>query len=182
MYRGVTDAVGIGEYNNVIKQSTFTASTGWGASGWNSNAGRLQRMMNTSFDPSGAVYGKGANLVNETSTKAVGKNYYITNGATDNIQYILAQIPLKIVHDLFRKMPLVKGAYVRLILNLNTQCQSVVSINGASKYSTYSTTSLNQTFPLMLSPIEDAGGFKQNSTTSVTLGIGIAKSYNTTNI
>jgi hypothetical protein len=176
MYKGVADLNGVGEYNNIIKQSTFTSSTGWGASGWNSNNGRLQRMMNTSFDPSGALYGSGgAKLVNENAVKAVGKNYYTTNTATDNIQYILATIPLKIVHDLFRKMPLVKGAYVRLILNLNTQCQSVATV-ASNKYSTYTTTSLNQTFPLMLSPIDDTGGFKQNGSTSVTVGIGIAKS------
>jgi hypothetical protein len=75
-------------------------------------------------------------------------------------------------------MPLVKGAYVRLILNLNTQCQSVVTIANA-KYTTYTTTSLNQTFPLMLSPIGTEGGFVQNSTSQVTMGVGIAKSYNT---
>jgi hypothetical protein len=117
--------------------------------------------------------------VNESATKAVGKNYY-TNASTntDNVHYILATIPLKILHDLFRKMPLVKGAYVRLILNLNTQCQSVVTIS-ASKFTTYSTTSLNQTFPLMLSPIGTGEGTVHNSATTATLGIGIAKSYNT---
>ena len=87
-------------------------------------------MMNTSFDPVNSVYGSaGAKLVNENAIKAVGKNYYTSASSnTDNVHYILATIPLKIIHDLFRKMPLVKGAYVRLILNLNTQCQSVISI------------------------------------------------------
>jgi hypothetical protein len=181
MYQGVADAVGIGEYNNVIKPSMWTSADGWGKTGCNSNSGRLQRMLNTSFDPVNAPYGSGGTkLVNENATKAVGKNYYTYLASnTDNVHYITATIPLKIIHDLFRKMPLVKGAYVRLILNLNTQCQSVATI-ASNKYSTYTTTSLNQTFPLMLSPIDDTGGFKQNGATSVTVGVGIAKSYNTT--
>jgi len=180
MYAGAADTVGIGEYNNVIKQSLWTSATGWGASGWNCNSGRLQRMMNTSFDPVNSVYGSaGAKLVNENATKAVGKNYYTSASSnTDNVHYITATIPLKIIHDLFKKMPLVKGAYVRLILNLNTQCQSVITIT-ASKYATYSTTSLNQTFPLMISPMATTNGFVLNGTTSITTGIGIAKSFNT---
>ena len=180
MYAGVADTVGIGEYNNVIKQSTWTSATGWGASGWNCNSGRLQRMMNTSFDPVNSVYGSaGAKLVNENATKAVGKNYYTSASSnTDNVHYITATIPLKIIHDLFKKMPLVKGAYVRLILNLNTQCQSVITIT-ASKFATYSTTSLNQTFPLMISPMATTNGFVLNGTTSITTGVGIAKSFNT---
>ena len=179
MYQGVADAVGIGEYNNVIKPSMWTSADGWGKTGWNSNSGRLQRMMNTSFDPNNSIP-SGAKLVTENSTKAVGKNYYTYLASnTDNVHYITATIPLKIIHDLFRKMPLVKGAYVRLILNLNTQCQSVITITGG-KYATYATTSLNQTFPLMISPMLTTNGFVLNGATSVTTGIGIAKSYNTT--
>ena len=137
-------------------------------------------MMNTSFDPVNSVYGSaGAKLVNENATKAVGKNYYTSASSnTDNVHYITATIPLKIIHDLFKKMPLVKGAYVRLILNLNTQCQSVITIT-ASKFATYSTTSLNQTFPLMISPMATTNGFVLNGTTSITTGVGIAKSFNT---
>ena len=180
MYAGAASAVGVGEYNNVIKQSLWTSATGWGKTGWNCNNGRLQRMLNTSFDPVNAMYGSGgAKLVNENSTKAVGKNYYTAAGSnTDNVHYILATIPLKIIHDLFKKMPLVKGAYMRLILNLNTQCQSVVTIAGGN-YSGYTTTSLNQTFPLMLSPIGAGEGFVIGATTGITTSIGIAKSYNT---
>jgi len=180
MYAGVAGTVGLGEYNNVIRQTTFTSGTGWGKTGWNFNGGRLQRMMNTSFDPINSIYGSGgAKLVNESAVKAVGKNYYTSAGTnTDNVHYILATIPLKIIHDLFRKMPLVKGAYVRLILNLNTQCQSVITLT-TGNYSTYTTTSLNQTFPAMISPIGANEGFVISGTTSVTVGVGIAKSYNT---
>jgi hypothetical protein len=180
MYSGVNSAIGVGEYNNVIKQSTWTSANGWGKTGWNYNAGRLQRMMNTSFDPVNSMYGSAnTKLVNENATKAVGKNYY-TNASsnTDNVHYILATIPLKIIHDLFRKMPLVKGAYMRLILNLNTQCQSAITMN-AGIYSGYTTTSLNQTFPVMVSPIGGGEGFVISGTTAVTVGVGIAKSYNT---
>ena len=182
MYAGAAGTVGVGEYNNVIKQSLWTSGTGWGKTGWNCNSGRLKRMLNTSFDPVNALYGSGgAKLVNENATKAVGKNYYTTaSTATDNVHYILATIPLKIIHDLFKKMPLVKGAYVRLILNLNTQCQSVITIAGGN-YSGYTTTSLNQTFPLMMSPIGAGEGFVIGTATGVTMSLGIAKSFNPSN-
>ena len=65
---------------------------------------------------------------------------------------------------------------MRLILNLNTQCQSVMTITGGN-WASFVTTSLNNVFPCMMSPIGQKFGFTQNNATSATLSLGIAKSY-----
>ena len=65
---------------------------------------------------------------------------------------------------------------MRLILNLNTQCQSVITI-AANAYSTYTTTSLNNVVPCMMSQLGTNDAFTQNGATSVTLSLGISKSY-----
>ena len=133
-YTDVSGSTGLGESNNIIKQNLWDSANGWGAKGWNANAGRLQRCLNTSFDPVDSPFGSAnTRLTSETSVKAVGKNYAI-KGTVDTTWYILATIPLKIIHDVFKKIPLTKGMYMRLILNLNTQCQSTVTIS-SSKFS-----------------------------------------------
>ena len=66
--------------------------------------------------------------------------------------------------------------YIRLILSFNTQCQSVITI-AASSYFTYTTTSLNNVFPCMMSQIDTIYGFTHNWATSFTLSLSIAKSY-----
>jgi hypothetical protein len=181
-YYDTSGAFGFGEANNIIAQSNFAASTRWGNSGWNSNSGRLARQLNTSFDPINGINGSGqTNLVSENSCKTVCKNYAIINGNTDINYYILATIPLKIIHDLFKKLPLTKGMYMRLLLNLNTQCSSVITVDqAAGKFTGVSTTSLNNVFPCMISPIGATSGLiLPASTNRVTLSLGIGKSHNT---
>ena len=176
-YYDTSGVNGLGETNNVIQQSLFTAANGWGQTGWKQNIGRLQRQLNTSFDPSNCQQGL---MVTEKVCTTTAKNCVVYNGTTDINYHILATIPLKIIHDLFKKLPLTKGMYMRLILNLNTQCQSVVTINTTNnQYTGYTTTSINNVFPCMLSPMIDNGGFKQNSTSKVTMTLGIGKSYST---
>ena len=178
-YSDVSGSTGLGESNNIIKQNLWDSANGWGAKGWNTNAGRLQRQLNTSFDPVDSPFGSAnTRLTSETSVKAVGKNYAI-KGTVDTTWYILATIPLKIIHDVFKKIPLTKGMYMRLILNLNTQCQSTVTIS-SSRFTGYTTTSLNNVFPCMLSPIGTGEGLVLASGTGATVSLGIAKSFNTT--
>ena len=170
---------GVGESNNIIKQTAFDTASGWGSKGWNSNEGRLQRQLNTSFDPNDSPFGNnGSKLTSESVCKTVGKNYCV-KGSVDTTHYIIATIPLKIIHDLFKKLPLTKGMYMRLILNLNTQCQSAITLTG-SNWTGYSTTSLNNVFPCMISPIGTGNGVVLASGTSATVSLGIGKSYNTT--
>ena len=180
-YTSAGDAGGLGECNNKIAQTNFVGSSSWGTKGWDANKGRLERQLNTSFDPINGANGSAlGGLVSEAVVKTVAKNYATTNaGATDITHYILATIPLKILHDLFKKLPLTKGMYMRLVLNLNTQCSCAVTI-AASKYTAYSTTSLNGVFPCMLSPIGADNGFDHKDATKAILSIGIGSSYQTT--
>ena len=180
-YTSAGDASGLGECNNKIAQTNFVGSSAWGTKGWDANKGRLERQMNTSFDPINGNNGSAlGGLVSEAVVKTVAKNYATTNaGATDITHYILATIPLKILHDLFKKLPLTKGMYMRLVLNLNTQCSCAVTI-AASKYTAYSTTSLNGVFPCMLSPIGADNGFDHKDATKAILSLGIGSSYQTT--
>ena len=139
--------------------------------------------MNTSFDPITGVNGSDGAKNGLVSTKVMtdtGKNYVAFTGNTDTTYYIMATLPLKIIHDLFKKLPLTKGMYMRLVLNLNTQCQSVVTINAGENFETYATTSLNNVFPCMLSPIATTNGFILNAATRATISLGIGKSFNTT--
>jgi hypothetical protein len=69
--------------------------------------------------------------------------------------------------------------YMRLILNLNTQCQSAIDV-AAGKFTGFSTTSLNGVFPCMVSPIGNGLGIKaDNAITKCTVSLGIGKSFNT---
>ena len=176
-YKPAADAGGVGECNNVIKVTPFASTTGYGTSGINSNAGRLERMKNTSFDPVATAIGS---LVNENVCKTVGKNYTASTLKTDQTYYILATIPLKILHDLFKKLPLTKGMYMRLILNLNTQCQSTITLNAGTTFTTYATTSLNNVFPVMVSPLLTSNGVVVTGATKIVASLGIGKGYGTT--
>jgi hypothetical protein len=50
-YTDAASTSGLGECNNKIANSLFSSAGGYGATQWNSNRGRLERQMNTSFDP-----------------------------------------------------------------------------------------------------------------------------------
>ena len=184
-----TDAVGtsgLGECNKKIKSSTSSSAGGYGATDWDSNRGRLQRQLNTSFDPVTGSGGSGGTRLHNTAVmNATGKNYVAFTGATNVTHYIIATIPLKIIHDLFKKLPLTKGMYMRMVLNLNTQCScsAVLAPNGTTpaniEYQSFSTTSLNGVLPIMLSPTGTTNGFVATGVTGLKATLGIGKSFDT---
>ena len=182
-YRGQASATGLGELNNVIADALFTPTNVYGGA-LNVNKGRQQRMVNTSFNPNDT---KAANFCNQSSCNSVAKNYCnlsTSAAATDTLYYITATIPLRFLHDIFVKLPLSKGIYMRLIVNTNTQCISTIGTTYAAgpiyNFATVSTSSQNGVFPCMISPIaaaEAGSGF--NTTTAsdtVKVGLGICKS------
>ena len=175
-------ALGLGEYNNVIKSSLFTSTNGFGRSGFESNPGRLERMKNTSFDPVNATIGSGGSaFVTKNVCTTTGKNHVTMTGNTDITYYVIATIPLKIMHDIFRKLPLCKGIYGRLNISLNTQCSCAITLGGAGgTYTNYATTSLNGTFPLMVSPLTTSNGLVATNATALSVTLGIGRSFNTT--
>ena len=185
-----TDAVsmqGLGECNNRINNTNFTSTSGYGASFFNNNRGRLERQLNTSFDP---ATGRDGNSSTKLHSQAVvndsGKNHVVFNGKTDVTHHIIATIPLKIIHDLFKKLHLTKGMYMRLVLNLNTQCSTsaVLAPNSTTttniEYTSFTSTSLNGVLPIMLSPTGTGWGFVAAGATAVKATLGIGKSFDTT--
>ena len=174
-YSGAASLQGIGEYNNTIKQSLFATTAGWGTSSYTQNAGRAQRMLRTSFDP---VSTNAANFTSTNNCNTSGKDYCVQT-ASNITYYIMATIPLRFMHDIFSKLPLMRGAYIRLILNLNAQSQCVLTLGstGTTYSNVVSVSSPNGVLPFMLSPLQTTNGFVAAGTcTQVTSSLGIGKS------
>ena len=180
-YRKDASSAGYGETNNVIAQSLFNPTSGWGKTAYTQNAGRLQRMLNTSFDPSTTLNAATVNYTSQTATSLAVKNY-ATQGTTDMVYYILATIPLKVIHDIFKKLPLTKGMYARIIVNTNCNCSATITTNATGTAIVNHTSSTqNGVLPFMISPVSAAGtggtGFAVNaaSATTITATMAIAK-------
>ena len=174
-YQPNASASGYGECNNIIAPTVFNPTSGWGKTSYTQNQGRLQRMLNTSFDP--AVNAAVKNYTSTTATQLSLKNY-ATQSTTSMVFYITATIPLKIVHDLFKKLPLTKGMYARIIVNTNCNCSAslTTSASGITYVSATSSTQ-NGVLPFMISPATQGQGFAPATTgaTVVTATMGIAK-------
>ena len=87
---------------------------------YNSNAGFSQRTLNcTSID--GTATTSTALFADTTKLNDLGRNYYAHQVATNvDAFYVMAQIRLKDIADFFDKMPLTRGAYLRILVNTNT--------------------------------------------------------------
>ena len=142
-------------------------------------------LNNSSYDPVGNA--AQALFTSKQSCGIVGKNYceVVPAAAPTNINYyLMATIPLKILHQVFAKMPLMRGSYWRLVVNLNAQCMTTLTINPAGLYTQVATTSINNMAPYMISPIGVGSGFQvtlpgAGTTSTIQVSLGIAKSYNT---
>lgn len=179
-YQGLnTSALGAGECNNNIKQSTFTTTNGWGATAIDSNAGRLDRMFYTSFDLSSSLVP--SKYTNASLCNTNLKNY-VTYSASNITYYITATIPLRILHDIFKKLPLIKGSYMRLIINTNTACTCNLTLTTSTGVITAMTVaSQNGVLPFQITPCasNSGQGWNASSCTSLSATLGIAKCYNT---
>ena len=165
-------AQGLGECNNTIAQTVFSPTGGWGTTSYLQNKGRAERMKYTSFDAT-----TNNKFTTNTLAGTVGKNF--CSVTTSNITYyITATLPMRFLHDVFDKLPLMRGAYYRLILNLNAQSQAICDLaSTGTTYSTVSVTSPNNVLPFMLSPLGAGSGFVAAGTaTQITASLGIAKS------
>ena len=184
-YLGVANGVSLGEVNNIITKVAFDPSAGYGASGYLQNQGRLNRMINsTSYDVAmettenlAQVIGSGKNY---SQSDAIVQNPGVVTGTVVNY-YIIATIPLHNLCDLFAKMPLVKGAYLKITLNLNANCSTTIVNNAAgTSFVSVTSSSQNGVVPYMISPLSVTGGTGFNTgatvpTSSCMLSIGVAK-------
>lgn len=69
---------------------------------------------------------------------------------------------------------------MRLILNLNTQSQIVLTTNATNYQARVSVNSPHNVIPFQLSPIASGDGFVATGSTQLTADIGIGKSYDGT--
>ena len=85
------------------------------------NSGMLWRQAHcTAFDPTAAAV---APFISASQAGTIGLNYFRKGAGTDvNCKwfFVLAVIRLKDVSDFFAQLPLVKGAFLRFIINTNT--------------------------------------------------------------
>jgi hypothetical protein len=175
-YQASASKYGVGSCNNSIVPITtsgFTAFNGYGYFN-DGNVSRRARMMQTSFDPNNSQFQ--SNFITSANCNTVNKSYCATSSSTSAITYyIMATIPLSILHDLFKKWALVKNVYLRMVLNLNANFTSNITVGSSgTTFTTFTTTSNGGTCPHMVSPLSGAG------VSSATTSIGIDASSNLT--
>ena len=153
------------------------------------NYGFYKRMQFVSFNPTVAPYSSFADGTYNYGT-TLAKNY-VSITQTTITYYILARIRLKDVSDFFDKLPLVKGAYLRFIINYNAgqtftgyaplPAYQGVAGNpisgqlGMAQYLTSSPNLTNGTNPIMLSSVAvGQGGYPNNDAVSGFLNAGAA--------
>lgn len=140
---------GKGSINN--RNMPFVAYNGIDGTGLNAkdynqhNEGSRKRAINcTSLQPYSWTT---TNLLTEDNTKNLARNFYKSStDSNSNIDafYVLAQIRLKDICDFFDKLPLTRGAYLRLLINTNT-AEHKISYIITDQGSYFSTDQINNT-------------------------------------
>jgi len=172
------NASGKGTYNN----GNFIAPTRVSGThtGYNTgNNGFLQRQHYINFDPSPLVAptalsggGTGSSLVgdafgtilNASNTSAQYKSYVLTKTANVFQIAIMATIHLKHIHNFFQNVPLLKGVFMKMTINLNQSSITIATTNGGTSWTTGGTNStsvssaLGGVSPLMLASAGSATG------------------------
>jgi hypothetical protein len=146
----------VGETNNVIigkNLNTVTAFTGINAIP--QNGGRLRRMVeNTSLcatDTSVTKYVSSANL------SATQKSYCTLSASTITF-YIMAQIPMRYIHDLFEKMPLAKGGLYNLTITTHAPSSFVFALDANGAITSASPTVPHDFCPFMITNPSNTAG------------------------
>lgn len=164
---GIT-TVGKGVCNNVNLDSFTPVATG--ANGSVGNSGFLERQRYWNFDPAGingnsAIGAANSTLITTSSVTSLWKSYIFTNTRQVQQVFIGAQIYLKHLHSFFERVPLLKGVFMKLILNLNQSSVTFATVGGAGS-NTLSCTGVNS--PLGgVSPIMIAAGTTSNGSSAL---------------
>lgn len=172
---------GIGLCNNVAFPS-FPANLGVQAVGDTFNDGLTKRQKRTSVSAS-----KFVDLTSENTLRANMRNYTKyeagTAGAVNTnsyqVWYFVATIKLAHISSFFEKMPLTRGFYARLDLNMNMGSLRITSPANSSDMSLVQGNAQFpfQTCPFMITECKTGNGtfVTPDTTTTLTAGIYIAK-------
>jgi hypothetical protein len=151
------------------------------------NFGFYKRQKMIQFNPAAAPW---SSLISTTNTQQLLKNYYVSynnSGTTGyKVWYINAIIRLKDMSDFFQQIPLVKGAYLRFIINLNLATVAVTCATQATtgtdaptqvpagiKFTQTTTTLTNGTCPLLLASGAPGNGMDSVAVNSMTLNMSV---------
>lgn len=109
-------------------------------------------------------------ILSEDNFKQLGRNYYKSaNSSSTNIDvfYVLAQIRLKDICDFFDKLPLTRGAYMRLLINTNTAEHTInyIATDAGSYYEVNQINNTSTTITGGSSPLMVASGTWNNNAT-----------------
>ena len=135
------------------------------------NEGMLQRQLYWNFDLN-ATNGMGAStnstLISQSNTQLLWKSYiFKSNGDIQQIG-ITAQVYLKHLHSFFERVPLLKGVFMKLILNLN-QSSITFDITAGNKMSCSSVNSpLGGVSPIMIASGANGSGSQDLALTPAT--------------
>lgn len=179
-YSATGNRSGKGTYNNgdfVVPTRVSGTHTGYRTG----NIGFLNRQMYINFDPTATsgITGGGTGsstsgdaysaLLTADSTKAQYKSYVSLKTATSFQIAIMATIHLKHIHNFFQNIPLLKGVFMKMTINLNqTQITTTTANGGTGWASGGNTTSVNSALggicPIMITSAGSVLGVLGDST------------------
>ncbi len=155
---------GDGTSNNQLAPITQTAALWQTELGTKLNSGLLERMRWTAY-PLGtnqAGYSGGTTLVTAAQANQLAKNYFTNTAAAAAARVwqwnMIAVIRLKDVADFFDKLPLVKGAYMRMTINYNALQQTITNVLNTSLVTATTTFVAGRTNPMMMAGVGTATG------------------------
>ena len=177
-------SVGTNNNNNLFVAPIVSAVF---AAGTEQNEGFFKRQLVWAFDPAG-VAGQGtpptfSSLISTSSLNLAYKSYIFNkvNGASGTSAGIIqvaitATIMLKHIHSFFERVPLLKGVFMKMTMNLNQSSVSFTTAtagSGATLNSTFSSVVVNS--PLGgVSPLMIASGIASNGSATLAAGNYIA--------
>jgi len=173
---GAVGASGNGVRNNLVHLAPVSTDTPYAVNRLAGNDGAFKRRLSTSFSIRAE---NGATLIN--SAEQPNSEFMNNTQGTDDYQayYTTMIIRLSDVSDFFASMPLTKGFYARLTLNLNLGSLAINRTGGDDgtknqlSLSGGSINFPNGTCPLMIQPSTD--GQYINTVTQIVCGIYVGK-------
>lgn len=145
---------------------------------------RLQNVLDYGTNVTDAFYKQTINTTGKCKDNAI--SYFDTNGQTARFN-ILATIRLRDICNLFDELPLVRGTYVNMIINLNTSTQTLTYVKNTTTFSVSSVSVNGQTNPLLISSasvdqpnnwLDTVVGAGKTGILEVACNVGTAKTTN----
>ena len=166
LYKGAASLNGLGECNNTMVDSSIP--TGGYGQGLETNTGMHARSHKTSYNVANTEIAK---FTNTALTQTQRKSYLNVDSTTDMYYYIMAVIPLNLLHDLFEKMPLVRNAYFKLTLQVHASTAVIPYTHTGTTLGLTSVSSQYNYNPVMVSKQTDGWVGTADATVTVTSAI-----------